>query len=73
MFDNKSNAIKINHNDLSIEHVDINELVIYYKSELSKKNILQELDSYTFSIYINGTFESDTWAIYRDIKQCYGE
>ena len=71
MFDNKSNAIKINHNDLSIEHVDINELVIYYKSELSKKNILQELDSYTFSIYINGTFESDTWAIYRDIKQCY--
>lgn len=53
MFDNKSNAIKINHNDLSIEHVDINELVIYYKSELSKKNILQELDSYTFSIYIN--------------------
>ena len=69
MLNNKNNAFKIDSNNLSIEQVDINELVLYYKNELIKKDILQEIDNYSYSIYINGTFESDTWAIYRDIKQ----
>lgn len=71
MLNNKNNAFKIDSNNLSIEQVDINELVLYYKNELIKKDILQEIDNYSYSIYINGTFESDTWAIYRDIKQSY--
>lgn len=71
MLNNKNNAFKIDSNNLSIEQVDINELVLYYKNELIKKDILQKIDNYSYSIYINGTFESDTWAIYRDIKQSY--
>ena len=42
MLNNKNNAFKIDSNNLSIEQVDINELVLYYKNELIKKDILQE-------------------------------
>lgn len=71
MLNNHSNAPEIDVNELSSEEISIEELVNRYKKGLIKRNILCKVENSSKDIYINGTFEEDTWAIFRDLKKNY--